>query len=154
MHHTGDLDFVGGVSILAPAPLGGLALQRFGSRNHAAQILDLVRILVQRMPGYKEAQHFFFVGQPLALFPVRNLGQIVAVPAVRGFIIEQSEQPGLPLRGILLRLLRALHRLVDSSIQRTALAQRIQRTRLDQRFDHALVHHAQVDLLAELPEDS
>ena len=80
------------------------------------------------------------------------MGQIVGVAAGRGRFVEQAEEAGLALRRIFLRLLRALHGLVDGGHELAALAQRVERAGLDERLDHALVHHAQIDLLAELPE--
>ncbi len=46
----------------------------------------------------------------------------------------------------------AFHRLVDCIVQGSALAERVQRTGLDERLDYARVHDAEVDFLAELPE--
>ena len=105
------------------------------------------------MPRHKEAQNLFFIGQPLALFPIGHLWQVVAALASGlGPLIEEPEEPGLPLRRVFLGLLRPLHRLVHGGHQRSAPAQRVQRPGLDQRLDHPLVHHPQIDLFAELPQ--
>ena len=42
------------------------------------RLRDLLGVLVQRVAGDKEAEHFFFVGEAIALFPVGHARQIVA----------------------------------------------------------------------------
>ena len=65
------------------------------------------------MTGDKEAEHLFFVVEPLALLPVRHARQIVVTAARRGRFVEESEKACLSLQCIALRFLRPLHRLVD-----------------------------------------
>ena len=65
---------------------------------------------------------------------------------------KRPKRPVCPCVRVLLRFLRALHRFVDGGEQLPARSHRIERAGLDERLDHALVHHAQIDLLAELPE--
>ena len=149
---TRDHDLVGRVGRLAPDALGWLAFERFGNGDDACKVAQFFCIFIQRMAGDKEAQHFLFVGQADAFFPVRNLGQVVVGAAMRGSFIEQSEEAGLPLRRVFLRSLRAFNRLVHRGHQRSALAHGVKRARFDQRLNHALVHYAQVNLFAELPE--
>ncbi len=87
-----------------------------------------------------------------AFFPVGHAGKIVVATAGCGRFIEQSEEAGLSLRSVLLHFLGAVHGLVDSGHQRATLTERVERASFDERFDDAFVHHAQVDLFAELPE--
>ena len=104
------------------------------------------------MSRNKESQHLFFIGQPLAFLPIGHLRQIVRVASALRAFVEQTKQPCLALCRVLLRLLRPLHRLVDSLEQRCPRSQRIQRSGLDQRLNHTRVHHPQIHLFAELPE--
>ena len=129
-----------------------LALDGFGDGNDAGKIANLFGVLVERVAGDEEAQHFLFIGEALALFPVGDVGQIVAVVAVDGHFIEEAEEAGLAELGVLLRFLGALHGFVDGGKERAAGAQRVEGAGLDERLDDARIHHAQVDLLAEFPE--
>ena len=100
------------------------------------------------MAGDKEAKDFFLRLQPLILIPVRHMGQRIARMShpVRTFprrIIEDRAQAAkesmVPCRQIALRFLCTLHRFVDCNHQPCTLPECIERARLDQRLDDALI---------------
>ena len=122
LQDPGHLEFIGRVLLPAPAPFRRRAFQRFGDRDHARQVAQLLRILVQRMSGNEESQHFLLVRQAHALFPVGGQRQRVGVGAVRGRFVKQAEQSALPLLRVALRFLRALHCLVDGVAELPAVA--------------------------------
>ncbi len=107
------------------------------------------------MAGDIEPEHVLFILQPLNLIPIGYTGQrLMPRRACSGSVVEQSEQAMLPGRGIALRLLRPLDCLIDRSHQRRSRTETVECTGLDQRLDHTLVHHPQIDSLAEIPERS
>ena len=59
-----------------------LAFKGFGDGDDAGKIAQFFGVLVERMAGDKEAQHLFFVGEPLAFFPVGDLGQFIGAAAL------------------------------------------------------------------------
>ncbi len=75
--HAGDLNFVGGVGLLAPGALGRLAFEGFGGGDDAGEIAELLGVFVERMAGDEEAEDLFFIGEADAFFPVGDVGQIV-----------------------------------------------------------------------------
>src|ERR1035438_7194045 len=150
--HSGNLDIICRVRLLAPGSLRRLALKGLGSGNDSGEIVQLLGVFIERMAADEEAKHFLFVGEPLAFFPVGYAGQVVVALAWGGGFVEQPKEAGLSVRSVFLRFLRALHCLVDGGHQRCACTERIERAGLDERLDDALVHYAQVDFFAELPE--
>ncbi len=56
-----------------------LHLERGRCVDHVGQIAQFVGVLVERMAGDEEAEHFFFRLQPLVLVPVRHVGQRVRI---------------------------------------------------------------------------
>ena len=71
--HSGDLDFVGGVGLLAPGALGRFALEGFGGGDDAGEVAELLGVLVERMAGDEEAEDLFFIGEADAFFPVGDV---------------------------------------------------------------------------------
>ena len=116
---AGYLDFIPGITVFAPAALGRLALDGFGDGNDGGKIANFFGVLVERVAGDEEAQHFLFIGEAHALFPIGDVGQIVAFVAVDGHFIEEAEEAGLAELRVLLRLLGALHGLVDGGKERS-----------------------------------
>ena len=132
----------------------GLHLAR-RRRINDLQIAQLLAVLVHRMPRDKEIQappsrSASAYARPTPPRSGRSSSRLLAAAPLSESKIPNS--PCWPASLIALRLLRPLHRLVESRRQLRPSAEAVHRSRLDQRLDHALVHQPQIDLLAELPQ--
>jgi hypothetical protein len=134
-----------------PSALRRLALQRLGCRDDAGQDCAASP---RTCPADARRQR-----SPAPLFrwpaarPLPNPQPSANRPhrARRRPFIEQAEEPMLPSAASFCAFCARSIALSTAFIS-AARAQRVQRAGLDQRLDHALVHHPQVDLLAELPQ--
>ena len=79
----------------AGEPAAALHFERGGGVDYV-QIAQLLRILIQRVAGDKEAQHFFLCLQPLVLIPVGSVGQVVA--RFCGTVRLASKRPARPAK--------------------------------------------------------
>ena len=117
------------------------------------ELRDLVHVLIERMAGDVEPEHLFFAGQLFLRGPIGNFGQ-----RMRGGGLvrrEIGEQSGLAAGAILPRPRADFHGAVDHGEELRARAvQRIERAGFDEAFDHAAVHRAEIDALAEIVERS
>ena len=115
------------------------------------QVCQLVFVFLQRMAADEEAENFFFGGEARVLVPVGNVGQFVVV-RLGLFLLKHAKQAVLAGFGVALGFLRLLHGFVEDGHQLRAAAQGIHGAALDQRFEHALVEQAQIDVLAEFED--
>ena len=116
-----------------------------------ASSLHFVDVLIERMSGDVESEHFFFAGELFLAGPILHLGQRVL--GRRLFFDQRGEQSGLSAFPILVRAGAGFHGAVDHRHElRARTFQRIHGAGLDEAFDHAPVHRAQVDALAEFVE--
>ena len=104
------------------------------------------------MAGDVEPEHLFFAGEFLLAGPVRDFRQADARRRAAPRI-SVGEQAGLAAGAIFPRARAVLHGAVDHRHQlRAGAFERIHRSGLDEAFDHAPVHRAQIDALAEIVE--
>ena len=99
----------------------------------------------------EEPEDFFLGREPRVLVPVRNVGKAI-IGGLRLFLLKHSKQAVLAGFGVALSLLRLLHGFVKNGHELCAASERIHGAALDQRFKHALVKKAKVDVLAELED--
>ena len=130
---------------------GGLRHRRDFFDAQRLQVLQLVFVLFQRMPGDEESENFFFGLKARVLVPVGDIGQFVVARRCF-FLLEDAKQAVLAGFGVALGFLRLLHGLVEHGHELSAAAEGIHGAALDQRFDHALVEQSQVDVFAELED--
>ena len=117
----------------------------------ACRSCQLVFVFLQGMAADEEAEDFFFGGEAGVLVPVGDVGQFVVV-RFGVFLLEDAKQAMLAGFGVALGFLRLLHGLVEDGHELRAAAHGIHGAALDQRFEHALVEQAEVDVFAEFKD--
>jgi hypothetical protein len=153
---AGDLDLVLRLVVAAATELLRFGLHLAGCRGiDDFQIAQLLAILVERMAAHKEAKNILLVLQARVLVPVGR-GRKSFIIGLGGWpiVVEHPEEAVLARSGVTSGLLRAFHRFVERSHYLRALAEGVQSSGLAERLEYTLVHQAEVDLFAELPERS
>ena len=134
-----------------------------------AQILERRRVAIDRMTAPIQSERLLLEPELLGLGPGRRVRQRKGLEAVRSWShvavalrgqINRAEQLRLALVAIALEPRAMVARRVDGGEQprpkarrlqrfvRGAFRERIERASLDQAFEHALVHQAQIEILA------
>jgi len=107
--------------------------------NVRGKVRSLVLILIERMAGDVETEHLLFAGQFFVRGPVGNRRQRVG--GGRFMYGQVGKQTGLAASAIFPRSRSDFHGSIDDREElRARAAQRVERSGLDETFDHATVH--------------
>jgi len=133
-----------------PSAAPGLALQRLGHRNHSHRFLSFSAYLSSGCPDTKNPSTSFSLASRSPSSQSGTLGKSSAPPRPTLGLRRTARTAGLALRQSFCASAPA----PSPCPPRPSAARACPSSpepRLDQRLDHPLVHHSQVNLLAEFP---